>query len=174
MATETLDKNKMTPEQMAEWATTPEGQSAIRARQTKGKSPHTAKEIEKLTRMAESYESKYIRIDSKTKQPMEEAKDFFWRIVSFIPAMADVLGSSAEIEHLEGNIRINFLIQKFYRDPKLMYEAKTDASNPHSPTRKIHAAFVSRRRDGSLLESGDRLIDGSDFLEQFKKETEEE
>ena len=175
MATTTDTPSKvLSPAEMAEWAATPEGQSAIRARASKGKVAHTAKEIEKLTRMAESYESRYIRVDPKTKQPFEEAKDFFWRILSFIPAMADVLGSSAEIEHLEGNIRINFLIQKYHRDEKMMYEAKTDASNPHSPTRKVHAAFCARRKDGSLLEPGDRLIDGSEFLEQFKKEVDAE
>lgn len=174
MATETLTEKPMTPEQMAEWATSPAGQSAIRARNSKGKVPHTAKEIEKFTRMAESYESRFVRVDSKTKQPMEEAKEFFWRILSFVPAMADVLGSSAEIEHLEGNMRINFLIQKYHRDEKLMYEAKTDASNPHSPTRKVHMAFCARRKDGSLLEPGDRMIDASDFMEQFKKEVDAE
>lgn len=172
--TQEIQKRPLTAEEMAEWAASPEGRAAIRARESKDKLPHTPKEIEKFTRMAESYESTFIRVDSKTKQPMEEAKEFFWRIISFTPSISGSLGSSADVEYLEGNMRINFLIQKYYRDPKLMYETRVDTSNPNSAVRKVHAAYCGRRKDGSLLEPGDRLIDASDFMEQFQREKVEE
>jgi hypothetical protein len=171
METTTLEKNPnigLTPELVNEWLSSTAGQSAMRKMQSARRPAHTAKEIEKFTRMAENgADIKYIRTDPKTLKPFEEAKDFFWRIISFVP---DCVGINVDVEYLEGDLRISFLIQKFHRDEKLMYETNLIVSDTTSSKRRVHAAYVKRRKDGSLSEPGDRLIDASDFMEQFKRE----
>lgn len=161
---------KLTPEQLADFLNSPAGQSLMR-KQVQKRPAHTAKEIEKFTRMAENGDQvKYVRIDPTTKKEHEEAKEFFWRIVSFVP---DCVGINGDVEYLEGDLRISFLIQKFHRDEKMMYDAKRVTDSGETLTKRVHRAFSGRRRDGSLSEPGDRLVDGSDFVEQFKKEEED-
>lgn len=106
----------------------------------------------------------YIRVDSATGKPMAEAKHFFWCILNFVPEC--YLG--ADVVHLRGEMRINFRIQKYHRDK--FYNRKKNPDILGSELVKSNLPYCETTEDGELLAPGDRLIDASDFLDQFKKE----
>lgn len=130
------------------------------AEEKKQKTPHTPAEQDKFCKMAEDGGKKYIRIDPKTKQHFSEAKEFFWSILSWTN---ECIGFS------ESEVRINFLIQKYYRDPAKMYKVQ-EMANGSTVDVKKHRAFSDVRPNGELKAPGDRMIDASDFLVQFQAE----
>ena len=136
-------------------ATTPDNDNS------KKRKPHTPDEVATYTKLFEDSGKKYIRIDPKTKAEFAEAKEFFWQITSIIPEM---------IGYSEHEIRVNFIAQKYWRDPVKMYKA-TEMVNGSSRDIKRYRAYTEiNASNGEMVAPGDRLIDASDFVEQYKAE----
>jgi len=127
--------------------------------------PHTPEQEEKYYRMSEQ-EKKYIAVDPKTKEPMPEAKDFFWKILAAIPAC----DGANEFE-----VRINFQIQKYWRNKTYKAQIAPDNSNTrevHEPWFELYPDGDRLGRAGQLRTTGERILDADDFIAGFKLDAE--
>lgn len=165
MAQNTLEQEKTIEQQREDEMTRKYGRrvSELSNQRTTApiREPHTPAEMDKFAKLFEQGGEKYIRIDPVTKKEFAEAKDYFWMIISFT---TECLGST------ETDVRINFLIQKYHRDPKLMYKATEMVNGSSRDVMRFRAYMERNPTSGDLISTGDRLIDASDFLEQFKPE----
>jgi hypothetical protein len=157
----------LTAELIREVLKTPEAQDIINARPKPFKPgpPHTLDEQIKFRRMAEDIGRRYVKIDSATKKPLAEAKEFFWSITAVIPHAVGTVEYDGD--EVIGEIRLTFNVQKYYRDEKLMYAANVKGDDGSERTVKKHATFSVRNKDGTLRAPGDMNLDASDFLLRF-------
>ncbi len=119
---------------------------------------HSEADQERFAKLAEQ-DAHFIRIDPSSKQPYEEAKEFFWKITAVIPRS---MGFNDE------EFRIQYQVQKYHRDEKMAVDVPI---NPGSElTKKKYAPWFKRKRDGSLHETGEMILDADDFLARFKME----
>lgn len=162
----------VTHEQLAAFYRSAEGQEALRSAMRPGlprvREAMKPEEVEKFYLMAEKSDVQYVRVDPKTREPLEEAKEFFWRIQSPI---IQVVGAT------DTAIRLNFLIQKYWRNRTYTTQALSQ-SGGETLSRDVttNEAYIVREKDRfggyTIKELGERMIDGADFLEQFKRDAE--
>ena len=114
---------------------------------------------------AEEYDKmfgrKYVQIDTATGKPLESAKDFFYEIMS---SLKNFLGSGSE-----NAIRIEFVIQKFWRNKTYKVPSSPDSHSRRDVIK--HLAYSEQNSEGEMTAEGSRIIDAEKFKRQFKEDT---
>jgi len=175
--TETIEtKPKLTLADLKELLATPEGRSALQAASKTPvtiEKPHTEDEIKRFYKLAEREDDYWYRIDPTTQKPLEEAKTFVWKIVCAYPNMIGAC-KIRETNRPSGDLRVTFQIQKCYKD-KYTAKPKDATADPALPLAEGDSIQVRQHwnevdSEGGLSTPGDRMIDASDFVKQFKRE----
>lgn len=176
--TETIEKQKLTLADLKELLATDEGKALLQSASRnipsrKPQTPHTEAEIAKFYKMAEREDDYFFRIDPATGKEHEEAKTFCWKIVCAFP---DMIGACKirETGRPSGDIRIQFQIQKCYKD-KFVNKPKDATADPALPLAdgdsiQVREHWSEVEIEGGLQTPGDRFIDASEFVKQFKRE----
>ena len=174
------NKPSLTAAELLKILSSTEGQQLLAAAnrmQLKVEAPsvkaHTPDEIAKFYKLAEKDDFTYIRIDPTTQKPHAEAKEFLWRIKNAFPAFIGT-AKVRETGNPTGAVRIQFQIQKFWRN-KMVKRPKDPMADPSLPLSdgdsiEDFEPWVLMDPEGGLAETGDPLIDASDFVIQFKRE----
>ncbi len=119
---------------------------------------HTEKEIEEFYKLDEA-ETKYF-----PKKPEAGDDKFFWKITAVIPAC---LGAD------ERDIRINFQIQKYWRNKTYKVQTAPDNAKDkvvHEPYCEVYPDNDRMGRARQLRATGESIIDATDFIDRFKAE----
>ncbi|MDE2097593.1 MAG: hypothetical protein KGL39_10130 [Patescibacteria group bacterium] len=187
MATETpveaIETKTITAEELLRVLATPAGQQLLASanrlqNQINAPSlkPHSEEEIKKFYKMAEKDDVYYYRVDPTTKKPLAEAKQFVWKIIACFPSLVGA-AKVRENRHPSGDVRIQFQLQKCYKNEftKIAKDAKADPALPlgDGDAIEIRKHWVEMDSEGGLAIAGDRMIDASDFLNQFVREEDE-